>query len=411
MDFSHDEYTAQLVATAEKFVHETVIPAEATYRAQLAATQSPESPEYWKRPPIVAELQARAKELGLWNLFLGKPLGPGLSNLQYAAIAEVTGWSPNLAPAVMNVAAPDSGNMELLADFATPEQKEQWLEPLLDSRIRSAFCMTEPDVASSDARNLETAIDIDDETATINGKKWFISGALNPEAEIFIVMGKSDPTGPKFEQQSMVLVPRDTPGVNVLRPMSVLGFDDREHGGHAEVEFVNVTVPRDHVLKGPGQGFAIAQARLGPGRIHHCMRLIGMGERALYLAGERAWQRNPFSMPLAERDTARHMVANARIALDQARLMVLYTAWLMDREGNKAAHESIQAIKIDVPRTVQKILDDVIQLFGAAGLSQDTPLAELFAAARGLRLADGPDETHLTALGRNILNRSRPVQD
>lgn len=410
MDFAPDPEMADLFEAAKTFVHDTVIPAEARYKQELAEVTSPEDPDYWRRPPVLLELRDQAQDQGLFNLFLAKPWGRGLTNLQYATIAELTGWSPNLAPAAMNSAAPDSGNMELLADFATEEQKEQWLRPLTEGKIRSSFCMTEPQVASSDARNLETSIEVNDDTAVINGRKWFISGALNPEAEIFIVMGKSDPNGPKFKQQSMVLVPRDTPGVKVIRPMSVLGFDEREHGGHAEVEFRNVTVPRDHVLKGPGEGFAIAQARLGPGRIHHCMRLIGMGERALQLAGERAWQRCPFGSPLAERDSVRHMVANARIALDQARLLVLHTAWLMDQQGNKAAHERIQAIKIEVPRTVQKILDDVMQLFGAAGLSQDTPLAELFAAARGLRFADGPDETHLTALGRNMLNRVRPDQ-
>jgi acyl-CoA dehydrogenase len=408
MDFTPDPELAETLDSAREFVHETVIPAEARYRQELAQVPDPQSPEYWRRPPVVGELMDQARDRGLFNLFLREPWGRGLTNLQYAAVAELTGWSPNLAPAAMNSAAPDSGNMELLADFATEEQQERWLRPLTEGRIRSSFCMTEPEVASSDARNVQTRIDIDDDKAVINGRKWFISGGLNPEAEILIVMGKNDPAAAPHRQQSMVLVPRDTPGVSVVRPMRVLGFDDREHGGHAEVLFEDVTVPRDHVLKGPGEGFSIAQSRLGPGRIHHCMRLIGMGERALQLAADRAWDRTPFGKPLAERDSVRHMVANARIALDQARLLVMHTAWFMDQHGNKAAHERIQAIKIAVPRAVQQVLDEVIQLHGAAGLSQDTPLAELFAAARGLRFADGPDETHLTALGRNLLKAHRP---
>lgn len=407
MDFAPDPDIADLLRKAEHFIHDYVLPAEARYREELEEI-SPAESAYWSRPAVIRDLMEQARELGLFNLFLKEPWGRGLTNLQYASLAELTGWSPHLAPAAMNSAAPDSGNMELLADFATDSQKQQWLRPLVDGRIRSSFCMTEPQVASSDARNLETAISVEDNLARINGRKWFISGAMNPEAEILIVMGKTFSEGPRHKQHSMVLVPRETPGVSIIRPMSVLGYDEREHGGHAEIEFRDVTVPLENILKGPGEGFAIAQARLGPGRIHHCMRLIGMGERALALAGDRAWSRAPFGAALAERDSVRHMVANARIALDQARLLVLHTAWLMDREGNKAAHERIQAIKIEVPRTVQKILDDVMQLFGAAGLSQDTPLAELFAATRGLRFADGPDETHLTALGRNMLNRSRP---
>lgn len=409
MDFAPDLEIAETLENARTFVQESVIPAEPRFRQELAQVRDASNPDYWRRPPVVLELRDQARERGLFNLFLQAPWGQGLSNLQYASVAELTGWSPHLAPAAMNSAAPDSGNMELLADFATEEQHERWLRPLTEGRTRSAFCMTEPEVASSDARNVQTRIDIDDDKAVINGRKWYISGALNPEAEIFIVMGKNDPSAAPHRQQSMVLVPRDTPGVTVVRPMHVLGFDEREHGGHAEVLFEDVTVPRDHVLKGPGEGFSIAQARLGPGRIHHCMRLIGMGERALHLAGERAWDRTPFGKPLAERDTVRHMIANARITLDQARLLVLHTAWYMDLHGNKAAHERIQAIKIAVPRAVQAVLDDVIQLHGAAGLSQDTPLAELFAATRGLRFADGPDETHLTALGRNLLNAHRPA--
>ncbi|MGO1592503.1 acyl-CoA dehydrogenase family protein [Ancrocorticia sp.] len=397
-----------LLAKARGFVHEDVIPTEPHYREQLDRHPSDSEPDYWRRPPAVFDLMQRAEELGLSRLFLKEPWGQGLSNAEYAPIAEATGWSPHLAPAAMNCAAPDSGNMDLLAEFGTEEQQQRWLKPLVEGTIRSAFCMTEPNIASSDARNVETSITSNGETMKITGRKWFISGGLNPETELLIVMGRSDPNADPHRQQSMLIVPRDTPGVTVNRPMNVLGFDDREHGGHAEIIFEDVEVPNENVIHGLGEGFTIAQARLGPGRVHHCMRLIGMGERALQLALERAWDRAAFGSTLAEKDTVRHMVASARIALDQSRLLVLDTATTMDSFGNRAAHQRIQAIKIAVPCAVQKILDDVIQLFGAAGLSQDTPLAALFAAARGLRLADGPDETHLTSLGRSLLNRYRP---
>ncbi|MDJ1372475.1 acyl-CoA dehydrogenase family protein [Gulosibacter molinativorax] len=405
MDFALDDKTKALAEVAKRFLHEEVIPAEPQHAADLRDAENP-----WRRTPTARRLAARARELGLWNLFLPGEDGAGLTQLQYATIAEISGWSPNLMPQAMNCAAPDSGNMEMLRDFASPEAKDRWLKPLLDGEIRSAFCMTEPAVASSDARNIQASMIRDGDEYLINGRKWFTSGAMNPESEIFIVMGKSDPTGEPHRQQSMILVPRDTPGVTILRPLTVFGYLDHDHGGHAEVDFVDVRVPVTNILKGEGEGFAISQARLGPGRIHHCMRLLGMAERALDLVGHRAWERSAFGKPLAKQGTVREFVANARITIESLRLLTLKTAWLMDTVGNRAAHTEIQAIKIAVPREVQAIIDDAIQLFGGAGLSQDTPLAELFAAARGLRLADGPDAAHIASLGRNELRRFEPSE-
>ncbi|HLU27852.1 MAG TPA: acyl-CoA dehydrogenase family protein, partial [Glycomyces sp.] len=307
---------------------------------------------------------------------------------------------PRLAPIAMNCAAPDTGNMELLAEFGSPEQRAEWLEPLLDGRIRSAFCMTEPAVASSDASQIATRLRRDGDQYVVNGRKWFATGAMNPECAILIVMGKTDPDGPRHRQQSMVLVPRDTPGVTVVRSLPVFGYDDRDHGGHAEIAFEDVRVPASNLIGEEGGGFAIAQARLGPGRIHHCMRALGMAERALDLVRERVNERVAFGGPLAEKGTVRTWAAESRIELEALRLLVYKTAWLMDTVGNKRAMTEIQAIKIAVPRAVQRILDRAMQLFGAAGLSYDQPLAEMFAAARAMRLADGPDEVHLSALGK-----------
>jgi acyl-CoA dehydrogenase len=403
VDFAPDARTAELTAQVRTFLHERVLPAEPVLDAQLAA-----SPESWSFRPVVHELQAAAREQGLWNLFL--PDGPagrhgaGLTTLQYAPLAELTGWSPRLAPVALNCAAPDTGNMELLAHFGTPEQRERWLEPLLDARIRSAFCMTEPDVASSDATQIGTRIRRDGDDLVVTGRKWWSTGAMNPDAALLIVMGKTDPDAPRHRQQSMVLVPRDAPGVTVVRPLTVFGYDDRDHGGHAEITFDDVRVPASSLLGGAGEGFAVAQARLGPGRVHHCMRALGMAERALALAAERARTRVAFGRPLAEQGVVREWVATARIEVEALRLLVLKTAWLMDTVGNRKAMTEIQAIKIAVPRAVQAILDRVMQLFGAAGLSGDQPLAEMFAAARALRLADGPDEVHLRALGRAELH-------
>ena len=395
MDFSFDARTNELIAQARRFVDEHVLPNEHVLDAQLEAT-----PGEWTLRPIVRELQDRARAEGLWNLFLPGDEGAGLTNLQYAPIAEITGWSTRLAPPAFNCAAPDTGNMEVLNDFGTPEQKEQWLKPLLEAEIRSSFCMTEPDVASSDATNIDTRIARDGDHYVINGRKWWSTGAMNPDAAIFIVMGKTDPDADRHRQQSMILVPRDTPGVEVVRPLTVFGYDDRDHGGHAEVVFRDVRVPVSNLLAGEGDGFAIAQARLGPGRIHHCMRAIGMGERALALMTERARERRAFGRQLADQGVVREWIAESRITLESLRLLVLKTAWLMDTVGNRKAMTEIQAIKIAVPRGVQQIVDRAIQLYGAAGLSQDTPLAELYAGARSLRIADGPDEVHLSSLGR-----------
>lgn len=404
MEFALDERTKDLTKIATRFLRDEVIPAEYAHEQELREQENP-----WVRTNTIHRLSERARELGLWNLFLPGEGGAGLTNVQYATIAEVSGWSPHLMPAAMNCAAPDTGNMEILRDFAIDKHKKQWLEPLLEGRIRSAFCMTEPDVASSDARNIRTSIVRDGEEYVINGRKWFSSGAMNPETEILIVMGRSNPEADAHRQQSMILVPRNTPGVEVVRPMSVLGYLDYDHGGHADVTFTDVRVPAENILKGEGEGFAIAQARLGPGRIHHCMRLLGMAERALELVGHRVWDRVAFGKPLAKQGTIQEFVANARISLESLRLLTLKTAWLMDTVGNRGAHREIQSIKIAVPRAVQEILDESMQIFGAAGVTQDTPLAALFSAARGLRLADGPDATHLGSLGRAELRRYEPA--
>ncbi len=395
MDFAPDVRSRELTAQARTFLVEHVLPAEPVLHEQVAAT-----PAEWTFRPIVRDLQVRARAQGLWNLFLPGAAGAGLTNLQYAPIAEVSGWSPRLAPPAFNCNAPDTGNMEVLNDFGTPEQKREWLDPLLAAEIRSAFCMTEPGVASSDATNIETRIRRDGDSYAVSGRKWWSTGAMNPDAAIFIVMGKTDPSAERHRQQSMILVPRATPGVEIVRPLSVFGYDDRDHGGHAEVRFVDVRVPAANLIGGEGDGFAIAQARLGPGRIHHCMRAIGIGERALALVRERANRRVAFGRTLAEQGVIREWVAEARIELEALRLLVLKTAWLMDTVGNRRAMTEIQAIKIAVPRAVQRILDHAIQVFGAAGVSADTPLAELFAGVRTLRIADGPDEVHLAGLGR-----------
>lgn len=395
MDFSFDEQTTALIAKARRFVDERVLPAEPVLDAQLA-----QSPDEWTVRPIVRDLQREARAEGLWNLFLPGAHGGGLTNLQYAPVAEVTGWSPRLAPPAFNCAAPDTGNMEVLNDFGTPEQKDAWLRPLLDAEIRSAFCMTEPDVASSDATNIATRIRRDGRDYVVSGRKWWSTGAMNPHAKIFIVMGKTDPDADRHRQQSMILVPRDTPGVRIVRPLTVFGYDDRDHGGHAEIVFDDVRVPAANLICGEGDGFAIAQARLGPGRIHHCMRALGTGERALALMIERAGDRHAFGRPLADQGVIREWIAEARITLKSLRLLVLKTAWLMDTVGNRKAMTEIQAIKIAVPRAVQQILDRAIQVHGGAGVSSDTPLAEMYAGLRSLRLADGPDEVHLSSLGR-----------
>ena len=405
MDFAHDARTTELIGVLTDFLENEVCPAEPELRAELDA-----HPGVWSEPAVVARLRKSARARGLWNLFLpasaeGQGRGAGLTNLQYAPLAELTGRSIRLAPAALNCAAPDTGNMELLAEFGNEAQKAEWLEPLLEARIRSSFCMTEPDVASSDATNIATVIERDGDSYVITGRKWWSTGAMNPDAALFIVMGKTDPSADRHRQQSMILVPRDTAGVTVVRPLTVFGYDDREHGGHAEIEFDHVRVPVANLLGEEGGGFAMAQARLGPGRIHHCMRAIGMAERAVELVRERATSRVAFGRPLAEQGVVREWAADARVQLESLRLLVLKTAWLMDTVGNKRAMTEIQAIKIAVPSAVEGILDHAIQLFGGAGVSADTPLAEMWAAARTLRLADGPDEVHRMSLGRAELAR------
>ena len=396
MDFEFDAKTLELIDRLNGFMDEYVYPAEAEMNQH----------EPWTRPAVLAPLKAKARELGLWNLFLPHhPLGAGLSNLQYAPLAEISGRSPLLAPEAMNCAAPDTGNMEVLAMFGTPEQQETWLRPLLNGEIRSAFCMTEPAVASSDATNIETRIVRDGDDYVIDGRKWWSSGAMDPNCAIFIVMGKTDPSAPRHQQQSQILVPRDTPGVEVHRGMTVFGYDDGGHGGHAEVTFTGVRVPATNLIAGEGDGFAIAQARLGPGRIHHCMRLIGMAERALELMCKRALSRTMFGKPVAEQGVVGEWIAGARVRIEQARLLVLKTAWLMDTAGNKGAHTEIQAIKIAVPQMAEWVIDKAIQVHGAGGVSQDFPLAYMWTGARSLRLADGPDEVHMASLAKRELRK------
>ncbi|WP_197320016.1 acyl-CoA dehydrogenase family protein [Saccharomonospora sp. NB11] len=400
MDFAYDATTEHYRELLLAFLDEHVYPAEAVLAEQTKTAENP-----WDTLPVVEELKAEARRRGLWNLFLPGERGAGLTNTQYAPLAELMGRSPHLAPVATNCAAPDTGNMELLTEFGTPEQQKQWLEPLLEGEIRSAFAMTEPDVASSDARNVSTRIERDGDEYVITGRKWFISGAMNPRCQIFIVMGKTDPDAEPHRQQSMVLVPRDTPGLEVRRPMTVFGYGDEESGGHAEVVFDRVRVPASNLIGGEGDGFAIAQARLGPGRIHHCMRAIGMAERAIELMCRRAVSRVAFGKPLAEQGVVQDWIAESRVRVEQLRQLVLKTAWLMDTVGNKGAHTEIQAIKIATPRTVEWILDKAVQLHGAGGVSQDFPLASLWAGVRTLRLADGPDEVHKRSLARRELKR------
>jgi acyl-CoA dehydrogenase len=399
MDFAFDAETRRWCARLTEFMNSHVRPAEPVLRQQLAGRG-----EDWGAPPIVGQLQAAARERGLWNLFLPNPeYGAGLSNVQYAPLAEITGHSPQLAPIALNCAAPDTGNMEILAEFGTQEQRKRWLRPLLDGEIRSAFAMTEPEVASSDARMIATSIRREGDEYVINGRKWFATGAMSPQCQLFIVMGKTDPDGPSHRQQSFVLVPRDSAGVRLGRGMTVFGYDDADHGGHAEVEFDDVRVPVGNLVGEPGAGFAMAQARLGPGRIHHCMRLIGMAEHAVGLMCARVSGRIAFGKPLAEQGVVQDWIAESRVRIEQARLLVLKAAWLMDTVGNQQAQGEIQAIKIVVPRAVEWILDKAIQAHGACGLSEDTPLAFLWAQARALRLADGPDEVHKRSLARREL--------
>ncbi|GAA4864650.1 acyl-CoA dehydrogenase family protein [Saccharopolyspora rosea] len=402
MDFAFDERTEQLRAELSAFMTEHVYPAEEKFAAWQAESEDP-----WAHPPVLEDLKAEARRRGLWNLFLPGEHGAGLTNLQYAPLAEIMGRSGRLAPEATNCSAPDTGNMEVLAMFGTEQQKQQWLRPLLDGEIRSAFCMTEPDVASSDATNIGTRITRDGDHYVINGRKWFSSGAMSPRCRILIVMGKTDPDAERHRQQSQVLVPIDTPGVHVERGMNVFGYTDGDHGGHAEITFDDVRVPAENIIAGEGEGFAIAQARLGPGRIHHCMRAIGMAERALELMCRRTAGRVAFGRPIADQGVVQHWIAESRVKIEQARLLVLKTAWLMDTVGNKGAHTEIQAIKVAVPEVATWVIDRAIQAHGGAGVSQDTPLANLYAHARTLHIVDGPDEVHRRSLARRELKKYR----
>lgn len=404
MDFSIDDRTLELKKELESFMDEFVFPAEDEFAAELEAL---DNPYQWTASKVMQRLRAEAKKRGLWNLFLPGEEGAGLTNVQYATLAEASGHSRTLAPAAMNCAAPDTGNMELLAQFGTEEQKKRWLEPMLEGTMRSAFAMTEPAVASSDATNVEMRIERDGDDYVINGRKWFITGALNPDAELLIVMGKTDPNAERHKQQSQIIVPRDTPGVNVSRSMEVLGYSDKFNGGHGDITFTDVRVPASNLIGGEGEGFAIAQARLGPGRIHHCMRAIGMAERAISAMCARADSRTAFGKKLTDQGVIRDWIAESRVRIEQLRVLVLKTAWLMDTVGNKGAHTEIQAIKIATPAAVEWILDKAIQVHGAGGLSQDFDLASSFAYARTLRFADGPDEVHKNSLARRELKRQR----
>ena len=402
MDFSFDERTEQLQGQLLDFMHSHVFPAEPTLVAQVAAADDPMSFE----APVKDELKRRAKADGLWNLFLpDRRWGAGLTNLQYAPLAEITGWSPELAPEAFNCSAPDTGNMELLALFGSPDQQDRWLVPLLEGETRSAFSMTEPAVASSDASNICTTIERQGDSYVVNGHKWFTSGALRARCELLIVMGVTDAGGGPHQRHSMILVPRDTPGVQILRSTPVFGYGHASVGGHAEILYDNVRVPVENLLGGEGTGFAMAQARLGPGRIHHCMRLIGQAERALELMCQRASERVAFGRPLADQGVIQEWIADARIEIEQARLLVLKTAWLMDTVGNKGARTEISAIKVSVPNVVSRVIDHAIQVFGAAGFTNDFPLAHFYSDARYLRVGDGPDEVHRMSVARRELRK------
>jgi acyl-CoA dehydrogenase len=389
------EYREKLVS----FMDDYVYPAEPVYEAQMLESGDPHY-----HPPILEELKTEARKRGLWNLFHPHPeWGPGLTNVEYAPLAEILGRSIHLAPEATNSNAPDTGNMEILTLFGTEEQKERWLKPLLAGEIASAFAMTEPAVASSDATNINLRMESDGDHYVLNGRKWWISNALHKRCEVLIVMGKTNPDAEAHRQQSMLVVPVDTPGITILRGLPVFGYQDRV--GHAEILFEDVRVPKTALLAGEGDGFMISQARLGPGRIHHCMRAIGMAERALDLMVDRAQTRTTFGQPLAERGNIQDWIAESRVELEMARLLTLKTAWLMDTVGNKAARTEISAIKVAAPSVALKVVDRAIQVHGGGGLSDDFPLASMYAELRTLRFADGPDEVHKRAIARRELVR------
>jgi len=398
MDFAQSAKAEDVSARMWAFMREEVFPAESEY-AQWRAKNDPHA-----HPPVIELLKESARKRELWNLFL--PDISGLSNVEYAAVAEISGWSPVIAPEAINCQAPDTGNMETLHLFGTPEQKARWLDPLLSGEIRSAFAMTEPDVASSDATNITTQIVPDGDSYVINGRKWWISGAADERCQVFIVMGKTDPGAQTHRQQSMILVPRDTPGVTIERQLPVFGYQDQH--GHSEIVFRNVRVPASNMLAGEGDGFMIAQARLGPGRIHHAMRAIGMAERALGLMVDRAKSRVAFGKHLSDQGTVQEMIAKSRIDIDQARLLVYKTAWLIDTYGARGARTEIAAIKVAAPAMAIAVIDRAIEVFGGMGISDDTPLAYFYVWARSLRIADGPDAVHRRSIAREELRRERP---
>jgi acyl-CoA dehydrogenase len=398
MDFELSARAQDHLSRLRDFMDSHVYPAEPVYATQRRELRA--AGQEHEVPPIVEELKVEARKRGLWNLFLPDADDPahGLSVTDYASLAEVTGRSPSIAPEATNCGAPDTGNMEVLHLFGTPEQKERWLRPLLDGEIRSCFGMTEPEVASSDARNIATSIERDGDDYVINGHKWWISGSADPRCKIMILMGKTDPEAHSYLQQSMVLVPLDTPGVEIVRPLPVFGYSDQH--GHCEIRLTDVRVPVSNLVGEEGGGFAIAQARLGPGRIHHCMRAIGMAERALELMCERAVSRVAFGKELAQQGVIQQWIAESRMAIDQVRLLTLKTAWLIDRHGPKGARKEVAAIKVIAPRVALDVVDKAIQVYGGAGVSDDTPLAGMWAALRTLRLADGPDEVHVRSVAR-----------
>ncbi len=398
MDFSLSPAAQDATDRMWAFMREEVFPAEPEWTAYLREHGEHAS------PPVMERLKKSARERGLWNLFL--PAVSGLTNLEYASVAEVSGWSPVIAPEAINCQAPDTGNMEVLHLFGTPEQKQRWLDPLMAGEIRSAFAMTEPDVASSDATNIETSIVRDGEEYIINGRKWWITGVADERCQIFIVMGKTEPGAGSYRQQSMILVPRDTPGVTIVRHLPIFGYQDQH--GHSEIVFDDVRVPAANLVAAEGDGFAIAQARLGPGRIHHAMRAIGMAERALALMVDRAGHRTAFGAKLSDQGVVRDLIAESRMEIDQVRLYVYKTAWLIDAEGVKAAQSEISGIKVAAPAVATKVIDRAIEVYGAAGVSDDTPLAYFYAWARVLRIVDGPDAVHRRSIARHELRRDRP---
>ena len=402
MDFRHSERSEALQAEVSKFLDDHVYPNEHLFEEQSDEFRRAGAP--FQTPAILATLKDEARQRGLWNLFLpDSKHGAGLSVLDYAPIAELSGRSVAIAPEAMNCSAPDTGNMELLAMFATAEQTKQWLEPLLAGEIRSCFSMTEPDVASSDATNIATRIDRDGDEYVITGTKWWSTGALRPECKFSIVMGVTNPDADRHKRQSMILVPLDTPGITIRRSTTVYGYDDGPHGGHGEIHFDGVRVPAANLLGGEGDGFALAQARLGPGRIHHCMRSLGMAERALELMCARVMSRTAFGKPLAQQGVIQEWIAESRIELDLARLLVLKAAWMIDTVGAQKARTEIAAIKVAAPRAALNVLDRAVQAHGAGGISGDFPLAHSWAQLRTLRLADGPDEVHLRSISRDEL--------